>query len=125
MLGDGAGPMTNLPEKITKGRDTQDWVPRSLRWQVAGYHLLPDGSSGPLVHWGWHENQAPAPSRNGVGLKDAEIDDGEDLFGGQGTGNTWWLVWDLKKFAWTEYGKDSRTSEVTPGPGANPDTWVL
>src|ERR1035438_1985807 len=47
-------------------------------WQVALHHLLPDKSSGPLVHWGRREDQAAAP-RKRCWRKWCRIDDGEDL----------------------------------------------
>ena len=99
----GAGPDDSLAERITHGRDTQDWFP----------HLSPDGSwlytiSYPMDHpdhnyIGDGIKIKLLRLENGVAAEGAELTTVTTFFGGQGSGNTGGWAPDSKKFAWTEY----------------------
>jgi TolB protein len=103
MPADGAGPGDKLAEKITNGRDTQDWFP----------HISPDGKwlytiSYPMDHpdhsyIGDGMKIRLLRLESGVGAKGAELTTVRTFFGGQGSGNTGGWTPDSKKFAWTEY----------------------
>jgi TolB protein len=102
---EGAGPEDKLAEKVTNGKDTQDWFP----------HVSPDGKwlytiSYPLDHPD-HDFIGDGIQikllrlENGVAAKGAELTTVRTFFGGQGAGNTGGWSADSKKFAWTEYEK--------------------
>jgi len=103
MPADGAGPGDKLAEKITNGRDSQDWFP----------HISPDGQwlytiSYPMDHpdhtyIGDSMKIKLLRLENGVAMKGAELTTVRTFFGGQGSGNTGGWSADSKKFAWTEY----------------------
>ena len=112
MPADGAGPDDKLAEKITNGKDTQDWFP----------HISPDGKwlytiSYPMDH--------PDHTYIGDGMKikllrleerrgrkRRRIDDGEDLLRRAGLGQYRRLVAGFEEVCLDRVRDDSGTGEV-------------
>lgn len=99
----GAGTDDQLAQRITFGKDTQDWFP----------HISPDGRwlyilAYPLNHpdhsyIGGDMKIKLLRLQEGVAAKGAELATVRTFFGGQGSGNTGGWAPGSRRFAWTEY----------------------